>query len=204
MPASLNSARGGSAQYFQGCDCTKYGLQCPTPTKIQDHDEPHIAHHNHIFAPSQFENQKCMVAGVESTTPAVAVPWDIGLLYVPPGHTVWDAHLRIKADASMLGLTFSIVAFAVDPALCSNGSITLGATVAAAVPTAFAGVSGATSATLRGAVNLASGGYYTGSQGLMYSLRVTAVPSGVGSKLLSEITGQIGLVLKVSDYMDQF
>lgn len=204
MPAYLNGARGGSEVYFQGCDATKYGLQCPAPKKIQDHDEPHIAHHNHVFAPAQFMNQADMVAAVEATLPAVAVPWDIALLYVPPEHTVLDAHLRIKADASMTGMVFSVVAFSIDPTLCSQGALTVGAAVAAAVPASFASVSGATSATFRSPVAVASMGHYTGANGLMYAIRVSTLPTGTGAKKLSEITGQIGLVLKVADYMDQF
>jgi hypothetical protein len=207
MAAYLNSAQGGSAQLFIGCDCTKYGMQAPLPKKIQDHDEPHIAHHNHLLCPSQFDAQACMLAATEATLPAVALPWDIALLYVPPEHTVYDAHLRIKADATMTGLVFDVVALTVDPTLVNNstGAITIGAAVAGAIPAAgFTGVAGGTSATVRGAVGLAADGYYTGVNGLMYVVRVTTAPVGAGSTVLSKITGQIGLVLKVADYMDKF
>jgi hypothetical protein len=204
MPTFLNSAQGGAAPYFYGCDCTKYGMQCPTPRKVQDHDEPHIYHHNHLLAPSQFNNQACMIASTEGVLPAISLPWDVALLYVPQEHTVYDAHVRVKSNATMAGMTFDVVALEVDTTVCNNGTIVPGASVAAAVPATFAAINAGVNQTVRSAVGLASDGYYTGTKGLMYVLRVTALPSGAGSSKLSEITGQIGLVLKVADYMDKF
>jgi hypothetical protein len=204
MSTFLNSAQGGAAPYFYGCDCTKYGMQCPAPQKVQDHDGPHILHHNHLLAPSKFNNQSCMIAATESTLPAISLPWDIALLYVPQEHTVYDAHLRVKSNATMAGLTFDVVALEYDTTVCNNGVMVPGASVAAAVPATFAAVNASASQTIRSAVGLASDGYYTGTKGLLYVLRITALPSGAGSRPLSEITGQIGLVLKVADYMDKF
>jgi hypothetical protein len=204
MSSYLNSAQGGAAPYFYGCDATKYGMACPTPKKVQDHDEPHIYHHNHMLCPSQFVNQQAMLAGVEATLPTVALPWDIAILYVPQEHTVYDAHIRIKSNATMAGLVFDLVALDVDPTICNNNLIVPGANIAAAVPASMLAVAGGTTQTIRSAVGLAADGYYTGAHGLMYAIRVTALPTGAGSTVLSQITGQIGLVLKVADYADKF
>lgn len=204
MSSYINNAQGGAAPYFYGCDASKYGMACPAPTKVQDHDQPHIHHHNHLLMPSQFVNQQAMLAAVEATLPTVALPWDIALLYVPKEHTVFDAHLRIKANATMAGLVFDLVALDVDPTICNNDTIVPGANIAAAVPATMLAVAGGTTQTIRANVANATDGYYTGAHGLMYALRVTALPTGAGSTVLSQITGSIGLVLKVTDYMDKF
>jgi hypothetical protein len=130
----------------------------------------------------------------EAANQTLTAPYDIYLDYVPPKHLIHSVFYEILADASTAGLVFDVVALTTNPDTGVVGAVQTGI-VPAGATSPFLGVTGA--ATKNAGAGVASGGYYTGDNGVTMAIRVTTLPTG---NSICDLKSKIALIANVEHF----